>query len=67
MEKPFDAAARAEEIVLRAQDQMQDEITDAINDAVQEERERCLAWARQFDTPETRRIIQGVESGEVAP
>jgi len=31
--------------------------------SVQEERNRCLAWVNQFDTPQVRRIAQGIDSG----
>lgn len=35
--------------------------------AIQAERDRCMAWTLQFDTPETRRTVQGIESGELPP
>lgn len=35
--------------------------------AVQEERDRCMAWVQQFETPETRRICIGIESGDAPP
>jgi len=44
-----------------------DAVERGITLAVQEERNRCLAWVSQFDTPQIRRIAQGIDSGSSPP
>ena len=35
--------------------------------AMSTERARCARWADQFDSPEAKRILIGIDSGKVAP